>query len=478
MASSRKSSRSSVTKPRVQDLPARVAARLQGVIRPSDRLVVGLSGGVDSVVLLECLHSAAGSLRFHLSALHVNHQLSPHARQWAAFCRRLCRERGVPLRVESVTVPRGAGPEAAARAARYGVFLRQKCDYIVLAHHRDDQVETFLLQLLRGAGLKGLAAMPFLRTRDSGFRIQDEPASGGQERNPDTGSRIPGPAFLRPLLEMTRSEILDYARRRELQWVEDESNADYHFPRNYLRGEIVPRIERRFPAYRVAVARSGRHIAEANEVLDEVAAADGADFLQGSTLAVAGLRRLSAARARNLLRYFIAGHGFAMPAAVRLDEALRQVMTAKHDARVAIDLEGAVLRRFDDRLFLERIPSGSAIRPRVWRGEERVALPELGGTLAMERVSGKGISLTRLQGKPVTIRLRRGGERLQPDCARPRRSLKNLLQETRVPPWQRERLPLLFREDRLVWVPGLGIDCAYQAADGEPAVLPEWIPGD
>ena len=458
MASSRKSSRSSASKPRVQDLPARVAARLQGIVQPSDRVVLGLSGGVDSVVLLDCLLTAARALRFRLSALHVNHQLSPQAGRWAAFCRRLCRERGVPFRAESVKVPRGAGPEAAARSARYGVFARQAGDFIALAHQRDDQVETFLLQLFRGAGLKGLAAMPFVRKAE-----REAPAR---------------PRVIRPLLEVTRDEILAYARRRRLRWVEDDSNADAYFQRNYLRHEVLPAVERRFPAYRAAVARSGRHIAEAQAALDEVAAADAAGFLREGTLAVDGLRRLSAARARNLLRHFIAGHGLSLPATGRLEEALRQALEAKQDARVAIELDGAVLRRFNGRLHVVRYLAGRATRPRPWRGEKRLALPEFGGSLTMERVTGSGVSVARLRGKPVTVRPRRGGERLQPHCGRPRRSLKNLLQEARMPPWQRERLPLLFRGEALVWGPGIGIDCAFQAAEGEAGLLPRWKPSE
>lgn len=436
---------------------------------------MGLSGGVDSVVLLDCMRSAARSLRFRLSALHVNHQLSPDAGRWAAFCRRLCRERGVPFRAEAVKVPRGAGgPEAAARSARYGVFARQACDYLVLAHHRDDQVETLLLQLFRGAGLKGLAAMPFLR--DDGGRRKAEGNKTSGNRGPSSPSPHPSSLkILRPLLDVTRQEIIDHAVKHGLRWVEDQSNADAYFLRNYLRREVLPAVERRFPAYRAAVARSGRHIADANEVLDELAASDGAGFLHGGALAVAGLQRLSAARARNLLRFFIAGQGLAMPATGRIEEALRQVLAAKQDARVAIELEGAVLRRFDGRLYLVSTASTRAMRPRRWRGERRIALPELGGTLAMDRVSGRGISLARLRGKAVTVRLRRGGERLQPHCDRPRRSLKNLLQEARMPPWQRERVPLLFQGDDLVWGPAIGIDCAFQAADGEPGLLPKWL---
>ena len=454
-------------------LAARVATQLEKIIKPSARLVVGLSGGVDSVVLLDCLRRAARKRRFRLSALHVDHQLSPNAGRWSAFCRRLCRSHGIPFESVKVAVARGDSLEAAARAARYAVFARQNCDYVVLAHHCDDQVETLLLQLLRGAGVKGLAAMPLLRGQVRGERREAQSRGRAVQGVSPPASRFP-PPILRPLLDVTRAEILEYARKRRLKWIEDESNADVRFRRNYLRHEVLPAIARRFPAYRAAIARSARHIAEAHQVLDEVAAADGAGCLRDGALEVAGLRELPAARARNLLRYFIAGRGVAMPATGRLDEALRQMLVAKRDARVAVELEGAALRRFKGRIHLVRQASAPGDVSRRWRGEAQVPMPELGGMLTLARCVGSGVSLARLRGQPVTIGVRLGGERLQPDCRRPRRSLKNLLQEAGMPLWQRERLPLLFHGRALVWVPGIGVDCAYQAKSGEPALAPRW----
>jgi tRNA(Ile)-lysidine synthase len=357
-----------------------------------------------------------------------------------------------------VAVRRGDSIEAAARAARYAAFARQPCDHVVLAHHRDDQVETLLLQLLRGAGVKGLAAMPLLR---------------------DEGRGRPHPSslkILRPLLDVTREEILEYARKRGLDWIEDESNQDVTFQRNYIRHEVLPVIARRFPAYRTTVARAAAHLAEAARVLDELAAADAAGHLEGDTLSIAVLRGLHAARRRNLLRYFLASRGLSMPGAEQLDEALRQALTAKHDARVQVRLGDIELRRFQNRLHvvpgLEGPPAGWARR---WHGEKEIALPELGGVLTLQPARGSGVSLARLRGRPVTIRRRLGGERLQPDCRRPRRSLKNLLQEARMPPWERERLPLLFCGRELVWAPGIGVDCAYQSARGEAALRPAWL---
>jgi tRNA(Ile)-lysidine synthase len=448
------------------DLPARVAAQLAGVVQPGARVVVGLSGGVDSVVLLDCLRHAARRLRFRLCALHVNHGLSPHAKRWEDFCRRLCRARGIPFTAVRVRVPRSApeGVEAAARAARYAALCAARADYVALAHHQDDQAETLLLQLLRGAGVKGLAAMPLLR------RVEE----AGRARRGKSGPSA-SPTILRPLLDAARREILEYAKRRNLKWIEDESNADLRRARNFLRHRVLPLIEQRFPAYRATLARAARHLADAAELLDEVAAADAALGLEQGTLAVQALRRLGPARARNLLRHFLALHAVSMPPAERLAEALRQALVARQDARVAVDLGGAILRRYGGRLYVTRelraLPAGYEKR---WRGEREIALPELGGTLMFERTRGDGVSLARVRGHPLLVRVRRGGERLRPDCRRPTRTLRNLLQEARIPPWERDRLPLLFCGKDLVWAAGIGVDCAYRAARGESALRPVW----
>jgi tRNA(Ile)-lysidine synthase len=452
MGSSRKS------KPGKTDLVSHVAGIIGDIVKPGDRLVVALSGGIDSVTLLDILLRISGKLRFRLAAIHVNHQLSPNASRWAAFCRELCRSRDVPLRVARVQVPRGNSVEAAARAARHDVFRGLRADYVVLGHNQDDQAETVLLQLLRGAGVKGLAAMPVVR-KDEGGRSKEE---GGRRK-----------AILRPLLNVPRSEIERYARARRLKWVEDESNAESQFQRNFLRREVLPVIARRFPAYRSTLARAARNFAEAGQLLDDLARSDGAGYGGEEGLEVAVLRGLTRARAKNLLRRFMASHGVRMPNSERLEEALRQAVMASDDARVCVDLGDCDVRRFAGALYLapKLVPVPIRFR-RPWNGERELELSELGGVLILARHRGAGIDAAKLRKAPVTIRVRQGGERLQPDCNRPRRSLKNLFQEAGVPPWRRARLPLLYCGETLVWVPGIGVDCAFQARrDG---LLPVW----
>ena len=444
MAGSRKS-------PPGSALPAQVSAVLRQYVQRGARVVAGLSGGVDSVVLLDLLARAARKLRFELVALHVNHQINPNAGRWAAFCRTLCRQRGIPLKVLRVTVERGGSLEARARAARYRAFAAQRADCIALAHNLDDQAETVLLQLLRGAGVKGVSAMPVLR------------------------QAAPHAAILRPLLDIPRRDIEAYARRRKLAWVEDGSNADLELDRNYVRHRVLPAIAERYPSYRTTLARASRNFGESAQLLDDLAAAD-AEFTREG-LGIDSLATLSAARAKNVLRYFLARHGVPMPNAARLDECVRQLQL-RRTARIVIEIGAHELRRHGDEL---RIVAKTAALPRTfrreWRGEASLALPELGGALELKRCRGRGISLARLNAQPVSVRLRQGGERLRPHAQRPRRSLKNLLQEARMPPWQRARLPLLFCGNTLVYVPGIGIDAAFCATAGESAVEPRWICG-
>lgn len=450
-------------------LVSTVAAVLAGAVRRGDRLAVALSGGVDSVVLLDLVARLARRQRFRVSAIHVNHQISPNANRWAAFCRRLCRARGVALTTVTVPVPRGNSLEAAARAARYSAFRELAADYVVLAHNQDDQAETLLLQLLRGAGAKGLAAMPLLRKQDERRKTQ----GGRKARSSATGD--PDPGILRPLLAVPRAEILTYARARGLRWIEDESNENTYFARNFLRHEVLPRVAERFPAYRETLSRSARHLANAAALLDELAAADGAQGIRHGALAVAVLERLSESRGRNLLRWFLGGHGVAMPATERLGEALRQAVAARGDARVCVDLGAVELRRFGGALHV--VPKTAAVPrsfARAWRGEPSLALPELGGTLTLSRRRGGGLDPARLAAAPVTVRVRQGGERLRLAAGGPRRSLKNLMQEAVIPPWVRDRLPLVYCGNTLVWVPGIGMASEFAVAAGRIALRPDW----
>jgi tRNA(Ile)-lysidine synthase len=445
MASTRKSSSA--------DLAAGPLAVAERVLRTVDlrdaTVAVGLSGGIDSTALLHVLRALAPRHGYALRAVHVHHGLSPNADGWARFCSGLCRDWGVPLDTRRVKVgsSRGKGLEAAAREARRAALEAVDADAVAFAHHLDDQAETVLLSLLRGAGVRGASGMPAI-------------------------GRLGTKLLLRPLLEVSRAEILRYARANGLCWVEDESNRNPAPARNFLRLRVTPLLEQRYPRWRQALARAARHFAEADGLLREAAAARASRRLR-----LVELRGRPVAAARVLLREHLAANGLRPPPTRRLAEMLRQLTGAAPGARIELAHDGAVVRAYRGEVRIERpLPAAAAFAPTRWTGEPRIALPALGGEIRFRRVRGAGVALAKLEGRPVRLHLRNGGERLQPDPRRPRRTLKNLFQEAGVPAWRRDRLPLLYCGEDLVWVPGLGVDARYRASGGAPGLVPEWRP--
>ena len=430
-------------------LEERVAERAVPLLPSGSFILIGLSGGVDSVVLLHLLYLLAPRFSWQLSALHVHHGISPNADVWAEFCAGLCAQLNVPLHIEKVDIAplRAHGIEAAARRLRHAAFSEQACDFVALAHHADDQVETLLLQLLRGAGVRGASAMPLL----SGY----------------TGTH----KVVRPLLHSTRQEILDYAAAHELQWIEDESNADDSYPRNFLRRQLLPLLGEKFPAYRNTLTRSTQHFAEAGELLDDLARLDAAQAMAGDTLAVASLQALSLPRAKNLLRFFLYQLSAPMPQAVQLGAMLHQLCGAREDATLCISFGDWQVRRYQGQVYALRA-LGEFDRNLVlsWHGEATLDWTATGSHVTFLHGIGQGISLAKLQCAPVTLRLRQGGETLRPQPHAATRTLKNLLQEHAVPPWQRDRVPLLYCGDELVCVPGVAIAAEYQAVKGEAGI--------
>ncbi len=427
------------------DLTARVAAFLRRH-PPGPRLGVGYSGGLDSTVLLHLLADLRGEFDYRLSAIHVHHGLSREADAWVEHCRRQCLELNVPLRAENVTVNRaGLGLEAAAREARYRVFSGLEVDALALAQHRDDQAETVLLQLLRGTGMKGLAAMP------------EERAHGSLK-------------LLRPLLDVSREEIEAYAHARGWSWVDDESNADTALRRNAARHHLMPLLEDLFPGAAVTLAQAAAQFAESASLLDALAHQDGAAAIGPEGLPVTRLKELDAARARNLLRHYLELRGIPVQRE-RLREALEQMLDAREDAQPRVDFGTATLRRFQGQVVLVSAgpPRDADARTWPWQGEAELDLGAA-GKLCFSAVVGQGVRLP----ARATVRLRVGGEKLRLDARQPTRTLKNLLREAAVPPWLRECLPLIYLDDRLVWVAEIGADAAFQAGPEEAGWLISW----
>ncbi|MCY4426881.1 MAG: tRNA lysidine(34) synthetase TilS [Halieaceae bacterium] len=404
----------------------------------SGRWLVAYSGGLDSTVLLHCLCGLRQQYSLpELCALHVNHQLSAAADEWQRHCESTCRSLGVEFITERVVVPKdGAGPEAAARNARYGLFERYlgAGECLLQAHHLDDQVETFLLRLLRGAGLAGLAAMPSQRPLGQG-------------------------TLLRPLLSWTRQQLADHAVGQGLSWVEDDSNQDLALDRNYLRKQILTRLERRWPAYRNSIGTAIEAARESDAAvleyfapkLDELMGCAHGEF----TLSLSSWGKLEELARRQLLRAWLRRLNCRMPERKALVEFVRQVGDADAPGRAELRSADYCLRRYRNRLFLALAKTGEPPRPHF------------------KTTPGRGISVAR--GGQLRVAVRKGGERCRPAGRQHSQTLKKLLREYQVPPWQRKNLPLVFNErDQLVAVADLWVCEGFQATAGEPGLELGW----
>jgi tRNA(Ile)-lysidine synthase len=389
--------------------------------------------------------------------MHVHHGLSANANQWAEFCQQQCDSLKVPLAITHVNVDKNAklGIEAEARQLRYEALFDYQFneivpDFIVTAHHQDDQAETLLLQLFRGAGVKGLASMAAI----------------------DKSRRI-----LRPLLEVSRLSLQAYATQHGIKWCDDESNNNLHYERNFVRHEVLPIIEARNPAIKTVLARSASHLAEANDLLNDLALIDAASFILDNSLCLQALAGLDLARAKNLLRFWFANNQLEMPSAEQLAEITQQLFNAKADAKIDIQLsqknqsQPLSLKRFQQRAYLIKVQEVQSF-DLVWNGEPQLTLPN-GGQLIFKQVVGAGLALKFGMTK-LRISQRNGGESFKPNVLRPTRTLKHLLQEANMPPWQRDYLPLIYWQDTLAFVPGIGISHELQAGENEPGLEIIW----
>lgn len=423
--------------------------RLSGV----NRLLVAYSGGRDSHVLLDLLARRRPGLPGVLEALHVDHGLHPASRDWARHCRRVADALGVTITVLEVDARpgRGEGPEAAARAARYRALAGclEAGDCLMTAHHRDDQAETVLLQLLRGSGPAGLAAMPF-------------------------SQRLGRGRLVRPLLDVPRATIERYARAEGLAWIDDPSNGEPALARNFLRHEILPRLESRWPAVSRTLSRSARHCADAVEIIESQAASDRDRVaVPHGGLRIDGLLALSPPRRRGLLRFWLLREGLAVPAERHIERIMGELLTARDDSQGRVDWPGGEVRVWRGRLYARRrtdSPETSTRETLLWLPAEvpDFVFPD-GGRLRL-RVAGPGQGLRRAiveTGEGLVIRFRRGGERCRIAGRPHHRRLKILFQEAGIPPWIRPGLPLIGSGDTLVAIPGVGICEGYAASPDE-----------
>lgn len=452
-------------------------AILARVVVSGDALALAYSGGLDSSLLLHLLAGHAQRNGRRLFAFHVHHGLSPHADDWLAHCAQQATALGVRFDAARVVLPDLAehGVEQAARLARYqalsALCRRHQVSLLLTAHHQDDQAETVLLQLFRGAGLPGLSGM-----------------ADAADIHPLLGDAL---ALGRPLLGCRRSELASAAAQLGVAFIDDESNADTRYRRNAIRQLILPLIEAHFPGATTAMARSSRHWQAAQQLLDDLAAIDLAHCVEadpgtatgfvadvhgeggeGEAHGLGALRLdrvagLSVERIDNLLRYWLAKRGARRPPSeAQLVQLREQMLGAASDAHPSLDLGGLTLQRQGGRLVVANQPAAEPPEADIvlrWTGQNRIEVPEWQGVLRFER-GGGGVSAERLAASVLSMRRRHGGERLMPAAGRPSRSLKNLYQEAGIPARQRAWLPLVYLDDTLMFAAGLGMDARHAAA--------------
>ena len=424
---------------------------LETAANKPDRYVIALSGGLDSAVLAHALANTRERHGKSLLAVHVDHQLHPDSGRWNEHCRMLAISLGIEFVSEAVAVDvsAGVGLEAAAREARYEALAGHtgEGDWLLSAHHRNDQAETLLLNLMRGSGPAGLAGIGLFTQFSAGWLV-------------------------RPLIDVSRSALQDYAERHDLRWVDDPSNDDLRFDRNYLRHDVLPALEQRWPGVVERLARSAALASEAAVMLDELAATDlGNIGERAARIDIAGLLTLPEARQRNLLRHAVRQAGLPVPGSAQLAAVLDTLVQAREDAQPLVAWPGAEARRYRGKLYL--LPPQNA---QDWPedGVPLAATPvQLGpgmGRLRLAPGAARGIS-DAIVARGLRIRMRQGGEEIKLSGQTHTKKLKKLLQEKGVVPWMRDRLPLIYAGDQLVAVADVWIAAG---AAGEPGSAVYW----
>ena len=417
---------------------------------------VAFSGGLDSQVLLHALCALREQPDIGVAAVHVHHGLQADADQWELHCQQVCDELNVEytsLRVDGRPA-KGESPEAAARSARYRALAEWlPAEHTLLtAQHQDDQAETLLLQLLRGSGVSGLAAMPVLMRLGAG-------------------------EHLRPLLNVTRADILRYATRHDLYWIDDPSNQDTAFDRNYLRQQVLPMLRHRWPAVSSSLSRSAAHCAEADGLIGQLAESDLQAVMdeQACTLSVPDLLTLPGDRQRNVLRAWLKRCTGSTPSTAVLVRIVNDVLHSRADAGPCVRWDRYEVRRYRNAAYcLQQSERRHGADVLDWSLAEPLILPGTGGVLTATPVSGAGLRRTDASTGGVRVSWRKGGECCLPVGRGHHHSLKKLFQEQGIPPWERDRIPLIYIQDQLAMVPGLWVCEPFQAGPAEPGMLIAW----
>lgn len=406
------------------------------------RIYVGFSGGLDSTVLLHYLQ-AQSHLRDKLVAVHVHHGLQPAADSWLAHCKTTCQDWGVACQTFQLALTATTNIESSARQARYQTFasLIQPHECFVTAHHQDDQAETLLLHLMRGTGIKGLSGIAACSPFHAGFMV-------------------------RPLLESSRAQLQAYATQFALVWVEDASNRNLQFSRNFMRHDIMPRLQQRWPAVCKTLARTADISRSVQANLDDLAVIDCPMFADDQALfnilPLHSLYSLSVDRVHNVVRYWLQRQAILPPSYALMQIIVEELIHAKQDAKpcVWVDTQHCI-RRYQDTLYVDQMKQKASRLVVAWENfPESCCLPNHGMLHAEPAAQGLRVE----SGDSLHIRFRQGGENFV--WHQQTKSLKKLFQEWQIPPWLRNTIPLLFINNQLAMVVGYAISDSFFATAG------------
>jgi tRNA(Ile)-lysidine synthase len=386
------------------------------------------------------------------TAVYINHNINEKSADWGKHCDSVCKSLNIPFKQINININslNGESLEAVAREKRYAklMSLIEQDDVLLTAHHQDDQAETFLLQALRGAGVKGLASMPYKKRFGKGWHA-------------------------RPLLSYTRKELEAYAQEHSLSWVEDDSNQDSCFDRNFLRNEIVPKISARWPSFHRSLSQSAAYCAEADELSEDLAKIDYAVCSgEQQTLAIQMLQQLSIIRQKNVLRYWLRQCDCTVPSGQFIERILNELLTAKEDAQPLVEWAGGQVRRFQTRLYALCELSEFTNNVLEWDLQNDLVVGDK--ILTASHTKGMGIASSKIS-QDVTVKFRQVGEKIKLPNQKVTKDLKKLLQEWGVPPWLRQSIPLIYHAGDLISVVGYCYSADYAAKDDEPGISIEGL---
>lgn len=402
------------------------------------QIIIGFSGGLDSTVLAHLL-SAHPCLKPRLLAVHVNHGISNNALHWQKHCEQWCQNLNISFMAQAVDFRRSANIEEQARKARFAVFntLLDKDKCLLLGHHLDDQAETLLLQLFRGAGLDGLASML------------------------ECNHSLQGSIF-RPLLPHSRAQLLAYAKAEDLSWIEDESNLDTAYSRNFLRHEVIPLLSSKWPGIKANLARTAQHCQAARINLDELALLDCQQLKKPSnTLSISSLKVLSEERIINVLRRWLRTNGLQLPATVIFKRLVHELLWASPDATPRVSWNEINIYRYQDHLYIESAMVEPTVQNYLWTQFPQ-PLVLAGGQQLLAKETDAGLYIAK--NAKLTVTFRRGGEQII--LHGQTKQLKKLLQQWQVPTWRRASIPLLYINQQLAAVIGYAISDLFYTDQG------------